>query len=474
MRAKKRVVVLTSTKEALKILKEMTEKLLKEREQEFQVHEHALMDINTYLALIDASEQAKDAVHQFKDAQFEEGAHGDYSERRRRLEIPVCSEAGNEILKHVKVVFSTIKSSFVDVVMESESFKPDMCVIDEASQVLECQKWPTTLKGKKLVLAGDPKQLPAFVNMKLGRYVKPNQSVMERLMLKKENYSWVMLNTQYRSHEEITHWSNTCFYDCALRSYTKDEKLLVYELNPKPEKPCLKLYSPIVHIDTSVVKKDPERVSTYEQRVIIVFDGEEEYSYINKGEATYAMQHYKNLLDMGVQPDKIALISPYRAQVELLSSMIDEYYEKTKNIDCKNTKIGTVDSVQGKEYDIVIFTSVRNNPQKNFGFVADVRRLNVAVSRAKRHFVLIGSGYMLKHNHGSEVRRLFDTIRSLNQRFHPAILTGDWQQYVDYEPKNNFGWNFENFMKNSNDTEMIEWCEEFLKNGRDRCRTETN
>ncbi|PIC19196.1 hypothetical protein B9Z55_024826 [Caenorhabditis nigoni] len=468
LRSKMQAIVLTSTKEALQNLKEMTEKLLKERERELQVHEHAVMDLNTYLSLIDASEEAKVSVDQVgslqKDAQFGETAHENYPEYCRRLEKAFCDEAGKEILKNVKVVFSTIESSFVDVVMQVESFKPFMCVIDEASQVLESQKWPTALKEKKLVLAGDPKQLPPFVKTQRERDMQPNQSVMERLWLKKEKYSWVMLSTQYRSVEEITDWSNSCFYDCRLKSCTKDLRRLVDDLNPKPEKSCFKLYSPMVHIDTSAVKEDPERVSTYEQRVIVVVDGEYEYSYSNKGEATYAMQHYKKLIDMGVQPERVAFLTPYRGQVILLGGMMEDLCKKYGNMDCKNTKIGTVDSVQGKEFDVVIFSSVRNNPQKNFGFVSEIRRLNVAVSRAKRHFALIGSGYMLTHNHSREVRRLFETIRN---RFHPAILTGDLKKNVDYPPRNNFGLNFENFMRHSNDTKMIAWCEEFHKRGRD-------
>ncbi|CAP24797.2 Protein CBG03999 [Caenorhabditis briggsae] len=469
MRSKKQAVVLTPTREALKNLKQMTEKLLKEREQEFQVHEHALMDIKTYHKLIDASDEAKSAIEQIRsireDAQMGEIAHEDYSESSRRLEKAVCSEVGREILKNVRVVFSTIESSFVTEVMKVQSFQPAMCLVDEAAQVMECQTWPAVLKMKKLVLAGDPKQLPALVKTKLGRDLKLNQSVMERLMLKKENYSWVMLNTQYRSHEEITHWSNSCFYDCHLKSSTKDEKKLVDELNPKPS--FTGLYEPMVHIDTSGVKTDPERALTYEQRVTLVTDGEKEYSYSNIGEATYAMQHYKNLLDMGVKPENIALISPYRGQIELLGRMIDEYCKTSNNMDCKNTKIGTVDSVQGQEYDVVIFTSVRNNPKKNFGFVSDVRRLNVVVTRAKRHFVLIGSGYMFKHNHISEYHpQLESTIpSSSSNRRVPGL---------DLEPRNNFGFNFENFMKNSEDTDMIAWCEEWIRNGKDPLRAQTD
>ncbi|CAO4360873.1 unnamed protein product [Caenorhabditis nigoni] len=474
MRSRQQAVVLTPTREALKNLKEMTEKLLRERQREFQVHEHALMDIKTYHKLIDASDEAKSAIEQIRsireDAMLGEIAHEEYSESSYRLEKAICSEVGQEILKNVRVVFATIESSFVTEVMKVKSFQPAMCLVDEAAQVMECQTWPAILKMKKLVLAGDPKQLPALVKTKLGRDLKLNQSVMERLMLKKENYSWVMLNNQYRSHEQITEWSNSCFYECHLKSCTKDERNLLDDLNPKPSFDSL--YKPMVHIDTSAVKTDPERAFTYEQRVTLVTDGEKEYSYSNVGEATYAMQHYKNLLDMGVQPENIALISPYRGQIDLLGRMIDEHCKTSGNMDCKNTKIGTVDSVQGQEYDIVIFTSVRNNPKKNFGFVSDVRRLNVVVTRAKRHFVLIGSGYMFKHSHVLEVRRLFDTIRGFKQRFHPAVLTGGLPA-LDFEPRNNFGFNFENFMKTSEDTDMIAWCQEWIRNGQDPLRAQT-
>ncbi|CAO4385969.1 unnamed protein product [Caenorhabditis nigoni] len=464
VKTKEQVVVLAPTEEGLRILKDMTEKLLKERERECRAHEHALMDINTYISLIDASEKTKNDVEQVKDAQFGEIAREDYSEiSRHRLEKSLRSEVGKEILKNVKAVFSTIKGPFVDFVMKAKSFKPVMCVVDDAAQAMEMETWPAILK-MRLVLAGDSKQIIALVQRKLESDMKPNQSVMERLMLQKENYSWVMLNTQYRSHAEITRWSSSCFYDFSRKSYTGVEKL-VDDLKPKPTSSS-KLYSPMVHIDTSGVRGDPERIRTYEILIPQVTDGEHPHSYANYGEATYAMEHYQNLLFMGVQPEQIALITPYRGQVILLGGMMEELCVKYKNMDLKNTKIETVDNVKGQEYDIVIFTSVRNNPQKNFGFASDVHRLNVAVTRAKRHFVLIGSGYMFKNNKCSKVQMLFDIIRNLKQRFHPAILIGGLP-YISFEPKNNFGYNFENFMKNSNDTKMIKWCEEFIKIGRD-------
>ncbi|PIC19200.1 hypothetical protein B9Z55_024829 [Caenorhabditis nigoni] len=150
-----------------------------------------------------------------KDAQSGEIAHKDCSEiSRNRLEKSLRSDVREDILKNVKVVFSTIKGPFVDFVMKAKSFKPVMCVVDDAAEAMEMETWPAILK-MKLVLAGDPKQ------RKLERDMQPNQSVMERLMLKKENYSWVMLNIQYRSLKEITEWSNSCFYDCRLKSCTK-------------------------------------------------------------------------------------------------------------------------------------------------------------------------------------------------------------------------------------------------------------
>ncbi|EFP09071.1 hypothetical protein CRE_21612 [Caenorhabditis remanei] len=147
---------------------------------------------------------------------------------------------------------------------------------------------------------------------------------------------------------------------------------------------------------------------------------------------------------------------------------MNEFVAKNEAFDPSNlTTIGTIDSVQGQEYDCVIFSMVRSNPKTTIGFIAEVRRLNVVVTRAKRHFIFIGNGYMLHSSHKPEIRKFFEIIQYKEQRFHPNLVCGiPAPGLVAREVKNNFGQNFQPFIENSNDPRMIEWCREFIENSR--------
>lgn len=119
---------------------------------------------------------------------------------------------------------------------------------------------------------------------------------------------------------------------------------------------------------------------------------------------------------MGVDQNTIAIITPYRGQLELLQQMV-------KDQDLGYVQIGTVDAYQGQEFDVVIFSMVRSNPARQFqklasnpfnllsvhlGFVGDLRRLNVAITRAKYHFCFVGNAHMLYKT--GQIREEFDSL----------------------------------------------------------------
>lgn len=114
-------------------------------------------------------------------------------------------------------------------------------------------------------------------------------------------------------------------------------------------------------------------------------------SKFNEGEAKVALDHYKSLIDLGIPSSSIALISPYSAQVALLRETLD-----TQSI--TPPEINSIDAFQGREKDVVILSLVRSNPEGVVGFLGEMRRINVAMTRAKKQLVIIGDSETLSRD----------------------------------------------------------------------------
>jgi len=128
----------------------------------------------------------------------------------------------------------------------------------------------------------------------------------------------------------------------------------------------------------------------------------------NINEALLAVKHVKSLLMSGCKPQDIAIISPYSAQIAALRSLVPRSLISLplkdgtmKEVDLSLTEIGTVDSFQGREKEAILLTLVRSNEEGKVGFLAEKRRLNVAMTRAKRQCVIIGDSTTLKRAQGA-------------------------------------------------------------------------
>uniref|UniRef100_A0A1I7TXA5 AAA_12 domain-containing protein n=1 Tax=Caenorhabditis tropicalis TaxID=1561998 RepID=A0A1I7TXA5_9PELO len=265
-------------------------------------------------------------------------------------------------MEDVRIVFATFSSGFVPKVLSFSTFDPCMCVIDEASQVVANQTFPEDLKMKKMVVVGDPNQLPPLPPHAEAKEKCLNASILDQIMRKRDRFSCVTLGEQYRCHRDIIRWSNSCFYQNKLVNRTRDANTIRCALKPSPQRKFDKLYDPFVFIDTSLQKDVEKRTGTFEQIQYntIGFAEEKNYTYINIAEADIAIEHYKNLRKMRIDPASIAILTPYTGQIDLLQTKIEELKDFK---DCHLTKIGTVDSAQGQGYDVVIFSMVRSNPQ---------------------------------------------------------------------------------------------------------------
>jgi ATP-dependent RNA/DNA helicase IGHMBP2 len=276
----------------------------------------------------------------------------------RKLEKQIL----NRILDQAQVVCATT-TGLDPQMMNDQHF--DWCIMDEASQGIEPAAWIPLQYADRLVLAGDPFQLPPTILSQKAAEEGLNVSMMERLMGQLGNYVSRRLTMQYRMHENIMGFSSTEFYDGTLMADALVKTHLLCDL-PDVVKIAL-TETPVEYIDTAGASYDEETEP----------EGESKF---NIEEANLALKQARELLSAGVKAEDIAIISPYSAQVRLLRTLLpDEALE-----------IDSVDGFQGREKEAVIFSMVRSNPDNEIGFLEDIRRMNVAMTRARRKLIVIG------------------------------------------------------------------------------------
>jgi len=273
--------------------------------------------------------------------------------------------------------------------LEHEVFKHrsfDWCVMDEASQSVEPSTWIPIQYAKRLVLAGDHFQLPPTVISPEAARSGFNISLMERLLENPKVDISRLLDVQYRMHQDIMNFSSEVFYEGSLQA---DETVRTALLSDLPQVESSPLTDcPIHFIDTAGASYDEEQEA----------DGD---SRMNPLEAELVVKKVHELMDGGVTSEQIAIISPYSAQVKLLR-------EKLKHLDLE---IDSVDGFQGREKEAVIVSLVRSNREGEVGFLADTRRMNVALTRARRKLIVIGdSATITSHAFYQRMVEYFESI----------------------------------------------------------------
>ncbi len=241
----------------------------------------------------------------------------------------------------------------------------DWCVMDEASQTTEPAAWIPLLRSRRLVLAGDPFQLPPTVLSQEAAAQGYNVSLLERLMAQSGPGLSRRLEVQYRMHEDIMEFPSREFYEGSLIAAPCVRHHLLQDL-PGVVANDLTATS-LTFIDTAGASYD-EAVDP---------DGE---SRLNPMEAELVLAKVEELLAAGVAPGQIAVIAPYAAQVRLLRLRLKQ----------PDIEVDTVDGFQGREKEAVVASLVRSNPEGEIGFLGDVRRMNVTLTRARRKLILIG------------------------------------------------------------------------------------
>lgn len=262
----------------------------------------------------------------------------------------------------------------------------ELAVIDEACQAVEPACWVPISRADKLVLAGDHCQLPPTILSREAAAEGMAKSLMERLLEQVGPEVAKMLTVQYRMHSDIMTFSSHEFYARKLSADASVAQQLLVDMDGVCGD---ELSETAVHfIDTSgagFVEKQEEAG----------------LSWLNEAEASLALKKVNELIDLGVQAEDIAIITPYAAQVKVLRGQLAD----------SMVEIGTVDGFQGREKEVVILSLVRSNDTKQLGFLKDIRRMNVALTRARRKLVVIGdSATMTTHAFYERMLDHFDAI----------------------------------------------------------------
>lgn len=263
----------------------------------------------------------------------------------------------SKILDEAQVIACTLIGSTSDYL---EGRKFSTVVIDEAGQGIEPAVWVPILRAEKVIMAGDPFQLPPTVKSQEAARQGLTVTLLEKLIRRHPGVT--LLKTQYRMHQDIMEFSNRKFYDSKLEAHSTNAS---WHLDFSPQV--------IEFIDTAGCGFEEEK-------------GEESDSKCNPEEAKLLRKHFDQLTENNKTGFDVGIISPYRAQVEILQ-------EEFASIPF--VSVNTVDSFQGQERDVIYISLVRSNENSDIGFLRDYRRMNVAMTRARKKLIIIGDSATL-------------------------------------------------------------------------------
>lgn len=278
-------------------------------------------------------------------------------------------QAVENVLDRADVVCAT--STFNEDIIGDREF--DLVVIDEACQSTEPGCWIPALRADRIVLAGDHWQLPPTVLSRAAAQDGLQTSLLERLASHYGDSVTRRLDKQYRMHSDIMNFSSGHFYDGTLLAHESVATHVLADLPHVTETPLT--IEPVSFIDTAG--------SGWEEE--IEPDG---LSKRNTSEGELVLKKVRQLREAGLAAQDIAVIAPYAAQVRWLR----------ENADSDRLEVDTVDGFQGREKEAVVISCVRSNSDGEIGFLSDARRMNVALTRARRKLIVVGDSATLGGN----------------------------------------------------------------------------
>ena len=280
------------------------------------------------------------------------------------------------IIDESDVILATNSSAALESIAR---VKFDVAIIDEASQATIPSVLIPIAKAHRFILAGDHKQLPpTIISERAGELEK---TLFEEL-IKMYPHKSQLLNVQYRMNSLLMKFPNREFYNNGLKSASFVDEITINDIMESGHDEEAMLF-----IDTSDVDDNHE------------MHLKDSKSIVNELEADISVSIARDYLNASISEDDIGIISPYADQVKIIQ-------ENTP------VEVKTVDGFQGREKEIIIISTVRSNENGNIGFLNDLRRLNVAITRAKRKLIIIGNKDTLKTN--PTYKRLIEFVEDEN------------------------------------------------------------
>jgi hypothetical protein len=320
--------------------------------------------------------------------------------RATELEIRI----NNDLFGEARVIASTLVGS-ANRLLDGQKF--GTLFIDEAAQALEAACWIPMRRVSRVVLAGDHCQLPPTVKSIAALKAGLGKTLMERIV-EQHPEAVTLLKIQYRMNDDIMRFSSNYFYDGLVESAPEVKYRGILDLDTPME-----WISPIGPI-SPMGPMGPMSPPTPDYREEFVG---ESFGRVNKAEAELTLdtlQHYferigkQRLLDERID---VGIISPYRAQVQLLRRLLmkREYFKPFRRL----ISVNTVDGFQGQERDVIVISLVRSNDEGQIGFLRDLRRMNVAITRARMKLIILGDQEtMTRHPFYRQLWKYIDSLKS--------------------------------------------------------------
>ena len=313
--------------------------------------------------------------------------------KERATELEVLINA--QLFSEARVIACTLVGS-ANRLLEGQKF--GTLFIDEAAQALEAACWIPIRRVSRVILAGDHCQLPPTIKSYAALKAGLGKTLMERIVENKPEVV-TLLKMQYRMNEEIMRFSSDWFYGNQVESAPEVKYRSILDLD-----------IPMSWIDTSQFEFPEDSDISFKE----TFVGES-FGRINKAEAELTLlaleQYFEKIGKARILDERldVGVISPYRAQVQYLRRLLKnkEFFKPFRHL----ISVNTVDGFQGQERDIILISLVRANDEGQIGFLRDLRRMNVAITRARMKLIILGdASTMTRHPFYKKLYEYIDAL----------------------------------------------------------------
>ena len=319
-------------------------------------------------------------------------------DRLKELAVELEVRINADIFGQVRVIASTLVGA-ANKLLDGQKF--GTVFIDEAAQALEAACWVPIRRASRVIFAGDHCQLPPTVKSLEALKGGLGKTLMERIVENKPECV-SLLEVQYRMNDEIMQFSSDYFYHGKMKSAPEVAHRLIHEGD-----------APILWFDTSTIHLSEDERDDFREQFV-----GETFGRINKGEANLTLSllqiYFQRIGKQRILDDRIdvGIISPYQAQVQYLRRLIKKraFFKPFRHL----ISVNTVDGFQGQERDVILISMVRANDTGQIGFLRDLRRMNVAITRARMKLFILGDApTMTRHPF---YRQLFNYIQAVKQQ----------------------------------------------------------